>query len=883
MAFKRLNLFLPPIIKTKEKNSMRFLDNNIWLIGSLIFTIGFSSCKTQKEANVSEPESIEVEVVEEDLAEIETREYRAANTRTFDLIHTSLDVKFNWEDQQLMGKAELTLTPYFYATDKLVLDAKGFDLRAVSLRKAGKLQTLRYDYDKEKIYISLDKKYTRNDTLKIWVDYVAKPEELEAEGSAAITDAKGLYFINPLGKDKDKPKQIWTQGETESSSCWFPTIDSPNENMTQEIKITVDSRYVTLSNGLLVSTKPNGDGTRTDYWKQSLPHAPYLAMMAIGEFAVVKDKWKGIDVDYYVEPAFEPHAKAIFGETPNMLDYYSDVLNFPYAWEKYSQVVVRDYVSGAMENTTATIHGEFLNRTKRELLDGDNERIIAHELFHHWFGDLVTCESWSNLPLNESFATYGEYMWLEHRHGRDEADKHGDEQMRQYFASVAQTGHLHMIRFYYDNKEDMFDAHSYNKGGRILHMLRKTIGDEAFYQGLNLYLNENKFQAVEMHQLRLAMEKVTGIDLNWFFNQWFFNKGHAELSVTHDYDAESKKAYVTIKQNQDLKEIPLYRIPMDVDIYFGGAVNRYRIDLTEAEQTFEFDVLGEPQLVNVDAEHMLLGTKDETLSEDEYVFMLKNAPLYLDKVEALKGLKSTSDQDAISAILNTLDDEYWGTRRKALQSLKSKTVADTSLLKNKLMWLAQKDEKSSVRAEAVAFLADRFVNDENARSTIEGAMDDRSYKVLGSALKAIAEYDTERALTLAKKAEKDASGTLISAIASLYSKKGGAEQMNFFLNSVDKVSDPNDKYVFVQIFGKYLMNQDLSTQKRGLPMLKNLALNEGAWWMRLSAIQVLNAVRQSAEAVEAEDAKVIVSEIGSIMSEVRTSETNEMIKGMIGE
>ena len=185
--------------------------------------------------------------------------------------------------------------------------------------------------------------------------------------------------------------------------------------MTQEIKITVGSRYVTLSNGLLLSSKPNGDGTRTDYWKQTLPHAPYLAMMAIGEFAVVKDKWKGIDVDYYVEPAYEPHAKAIFGETPAMLDYYSDVLKLPYAWEKYSQVVVRDYVSGDMENTTATIHGEFLHRTDRELLDGDNERIIAHELFHHWFGDLVTCESWSNLPLNESFATYGEYMWLEHR------------------------------------------------------------------------------------------------------------------------------------------------------------------------------------------------------------------------------------------------------------------------------------------------------------------------------------------------------------------------------------------------------------------------------------------------------------------------------------
>lgn len=846
-------------------------------------SIGFTACKTQKEATTTAEPAEEVEVVIEEPIEVETREYRAANTRTFDLIHTSLDVKFDWQKQQLMGKAELTLKPYFYSTDKLTLDAKGFELRSVSLKEGQNLKALTYDYNKEKIFIDLDKEYTRNDTVRIWVDYVAKPEELEAEGSAAITDAKGLYFINPLGEDKNKPQQIWTQGETESSSCWFPTIDSPNENMTQEIKITVDSRFVTLSNGLLLSSKPNGDGTRTDYWKQSLPHAPYLAMMAIGEFAIVKDKWKGIDVDYYVEPEYEPHAKAIFGETPAMLDYYSDVLKYPYAWEKYSQVVVRDYVSGAMENTTATIHGEFLHRTDRELLDGDNERIIAHELFHHWFGDLVTCESWSNLPLNESFATYGEYMWLEHRHGIDEADRHGDEQMRQYFASIAQTGHLHMVRFYYDNKEDMFDAHSYNKGGRILHMLRKTIGDEAFFEGLNLYLNENKFQAVEMHQLRLAMEEVTGMDLNWFFNQWFFNKGHADLEITHSYDEASKKYVVTIKQNQDLSEIPLYRIPLDVDIYYGGAVNRTRIDLTEQEQTFEFDVLGKPQLVLVDAENILLGTKTETLSEQEYIFMLKNAPRYLDKVEAMKGLKSSSNPEAVDAMLNMLENDYWATRKGALQALRSKSVADTSLLKNKLIWLAQKDEKSSVRAEAISFLADRFAQDANVRTIIEGAMKDRSYRVLGSTLKAISEYDTDKAITLAKNAEEGASGSLISSIASLYSKKAGAEQLDFFLNNVDKVSDPNDKYVFVQIFGKYLMNQDFTIQAKGLPALKNSALNEGAWWMRLSAIQVLNGLRQTAESIDVEEAKSLVSEISAIMDEVRAKETNQMIKGMIGD
>jgi aminopeptidase N len=402
------------------------------------------------------------------------------------------------------------------------------------------------------------------------VDYTAKPEELKAEGSEAITDAKGLYFINPKGEEANKPTQIWTQGETEASSAWFPTIDAPNENTTQEIVMTVDKKYVTLSNGLLIDSKDNGNGTRTDTWKQTKPHAPYLAMMAVGDFAVIKDKWKNIAVDYYVEHDYAQYGKAIFGETPAMLEFYSNVLDYQYPWDKYAQIVVRDYVSGAMENTTAVIHGEFLHRTDRELLDGDNERIIAHELFHHWFGDIVTCESWSNLPLNESFATYGEYMWLEHRHGRAAADRHSEEQMGQYFASTKQQGHVDLIRFNYEDKEDMFDAHSYNKGGRVLHMLRKTIGDDAFFKALSVYLKAHQYEAVEIHQLRLAMEKVTGQDLNWFFNQWFLNQGHPDLAVKHVNDAAKGTHSVILTQEHDLKEFPLYRIPLDVDIYSQG-------------------------------------------------------------------------------------------------------------------------------------------------------------------------------------------------------------------------------------------------------------------------------------------------------------------------
>src|SRR5690606_2136829 len=203
-------------------------------------------------------------------------------------------------------------------------------------------------------------------------------------GSAAITDAKGLYFINPKGEDKDKPIQVWTQGETEASSVWFPTIDKPNQKTTQEIALTVPDKFVSLSNGELVSQKKNNDGTRTDNYKLDKPHAPYLFFIGAGDFAVVKDSYKGKEVSYYVEKEYESVARQIFGMTPEMLGFFSKILNYEYPWNKYAQMTVRDYVSGAMENTTAVLHQESAQQDARELLDGNHwERVIAHEAIHH--------------------------------------------------------------------------------------------------------------------------------------------------------------------------------------------------------------------------------------------------------------------------------------------------------------------------------------------------------------------------------------------------------------------------------------------------------------------------------------------------------------------
>ena len=415
--------------------------------------------------------------------------YRAEEDRPNDLKHTELRVSFDWMKEQVIGQATLTFSPTFYEQSSVQLDAKNFEIKGIRLGgKTGPV--LQYEYDEKIIDVQLDKTYTRDQEFKVYVDYTVVPT---AEGgSSAITSDKGLFFIDPRDEDPEKPTQIWTQGETEHNSNWMPTIDQPNERSTQDFYITVEDKYKTLSNGLMVSSTPSGNGMRTDRWKMDLPHAPYLHMIAVGEFAKVDDTWEGVPLSYYVEEDYRPYAKEIFAHTPEMLSFFSELTGVRYPWPKYSQIIVRDYVSGAMENTSAVIFGEFVQKTDRELAEDNNDLIVAHEMFHHWFGDYVTCESWSNLTLNEGFANYSEYLWFEHHDGLDAAESHRLDELGGYLQSAGRGGFHPLIWYQYGSSEDMFDGHSYNKGGLVLHMLRGQIGDEAFFAALKKYLTDNQ-------------------------------------------------------------------------------------------------------------------------------------------------------------------------------------------------------------------------------------------------------------------------------------------------------------------------------------------------------------------------------------------------------
>ena len=809
--------------------------------------------------------------VEEELSYLpNSNPYQASQTKQFDLIHTKLEVNFDWEKKYLNGRATISLKPHAYAQDSLVLDAKGFEVKSIKRDQ----KDLDFIYDSLTLHIALGEFVEPGQKVVLDIVYVAKPDELKLikSGYAAIKDDKGLYFINPDGADKDKPKQIWTQGETEASSCWFPTIDTPNQKMTQELYITIDTNYTVLSNGEHVYTIENGDGTKTSYWKQDKVHAPYLAMMAIGEFSEVKDTWKGINVNYYVEKDYEKYARDIFGNTPEMLTFFSDILDYPYPWDKYSQVVVRDYVSGAMENTSASIFMEQLQMTDRELLDKDFETVIAHELFHHWFGDLVTCESWSNLPLNESFANYSEYLWLEHKYGLDEAERHRLDEMISYF-DEAESKREPLIRFHYGHRMEMFDRHSYNKGGLILHMLREELGSEVFFRGLNIYLKQNEYAEVEVHQLRIAFEQVSGRDLNWFFNQWFMSPGHPELSVATDYKNGITTVRIDQLQNTDyhdstgLKSNALYRLPTSIALYIGDRQILREIVIDSISQSFKFNLGRKPDAVVLDPERVLLADIQEELSFSAYKLMLTPKKSWRIRYKAIEAIGQYLEANEVEKIMMVaINDSSWVIRKEGFKYLYEMEVQSDALKKQAIQIFAN-DSKSHVRAEALRYLMTVLTEEELMPLYAKG-FKDLSYAVNSVTLEG---YLTTGALDKGEKIQElrnVKSASLFNAIVGYYTDKQDSIHWDWMIKKFEGFGT-GEKIEVVDYLASYAVYGGLSEVKvlDAVTYFKEKGLRADDMYMRYICFRALISMDS-------------VDGVREIREQFMQAESNQMLIGV---
>jgi aminopeptidase N len=716
--------------------------------------------------------------------------YRATETKVNDLVHTKLDVHFNYAKSWMYGKAWITLHPHFYATDSLNLDAKGMSIDEVSMVSGGKNNPLRYTYDSMNLRIVLNRVYKAGENYTVYIKYTAKPNEYKANTYSLMSGEKGLYFINPLGEIKGKPTQIWTQGETEGNSFWVPTIDKPNQKTTEEIIMTVPEKYVTLSNGLLTAQITHKDGTRTDTWKMELPHAPYLMFMGVGEYAIIKDKYKNKEVSYYVEKEYAPYARKIFGNTPEMIAHYSKVTGVDFPWPKYAQITGRDYIFGAMENTSATLHEESSQQDARQLVDGNAwEDVISHELFHQWFGDYVTTESWSNTTVNESFADYGETIWNEYKYGKEAGQATIYKDLRNYLGNPANTEE-NLVRFNYKNVFEVFDAVSYQKGGCILNMLRNLVGDSAFFKSLNLYLATNKFKSGEAQNLRLAFEEVTGQDLNWFFNQWYYRNGHPKLDISYNYDASGKTANVVIKQTQAGNP---FRLPFAIDIYEGTAKKRYHVWMNNAADSFSFVTNTKPDLINVDADKVLVCEKTDNKTAANFIYQYQHAGSYVDRREAIAFfLNHKAEPGRISFLQTALKDKNDRLRSFILQRLDFSNDTIQKAFVSSLHDIIKNDVKPLVHADAIEALG--FYKKLEFKPAFIKASTDSSYTIAGKALEALDKIDSAEALKLANQFSKQpAKGGLLTAICNLFGKYGDTNNSQYVYEQF-KQSGINGKF-----------------------------------------------------------------------------------------
>lgn len=846
----------------------------------LLAAIGLvlSGCQLLRPAEDSSAPIILPEVI----IEPETKVYKPSETKVHDLLHTKLELLPVWEKQELEGKATLTFKPYFYPSNKLILDAKGMVIKSVFVDKDSVQVALEYQYDQLFLTIELDKTYSRFEDYTLIIDYTSQPYLLERKGSAAITDARGLYFINPDSTEVGKPTQLWTQGEPESNSCWFPTIDSPNERMTQEIFIRLKEEYKSLSNGTLVYSNYHDDGTRTDYWKMEQAHPPYLAMIAAGDFAkavqtYTKESGEEIPVEYLVEKEYANHVFNIFGNTPEMIGFYSDLLGYEYPWDKYSQIVVRDYVSGAMENTTAVVHGEFMQQTTRELIDSDNEETIAHELFHHWFGDLVTCESWAHLPLNESFATYGEYLWEQHKYGQDAADYHQWESTDGYLYE-AEYKQVPLIRYDYDMPDDMFDAHSYNKGGHVLHMLRSLLGDDAFFKSLNHYLNNNAFKHAEVDQLRLSFEEVTGLDLKWYFDQWFFQAGHPDVNIS--YFISDDEIQVQITQLQTFLNQPAFQLPIQIDLHFEDGVVSEELMIRESEEVFTFPLSRRLEWVNVDAKKVLLWEKEDERPEDWWLKQMKYGGPLLNRLEALEYVMEHPAMISEEWVELAANDSFGYINLMGVMLIEA--AADSLSLTPYLLTIIESTKSTEAAAYAIDVLAEIGTTEELKEVVETRLRSEQSYYILSSCLSALAGYDLDQALEISQEYKELNNIDMNLTVAEVLLQADSREGIRY-INEKMLTSSTYDEYEFASIYGNWIYDQPLMAQVQHLDDFESMASKGKAWWTRYIGYAVLSDVRNQLRDSSNEGDTSKAAELTGRMRVLKEQETNQELLNLLQE
>jgi aminopeptidase N len=550
-----------------------------------------------------------------------TGTYRPNRERTYDIIHYKADIKIDWTKKRILGESTIRLRQLKPGTS-VSLDAYWLSVKSVKELPSGK--AVKFASTDSTLVVTFDRTLKETDTTSVVIQYAATPNA-------------GLYFVDrPAGNRT--VQTIFTYGEGGIHANWLPIYNEPNDKFSSEMVVTVPKEDQAISNGKLLETTNNSDGTRTFHWYQSLPHSNYLIALFVGEYVPVKlrSAFDQIPLTVWTLPGTEPEAYNVFTRTPDMVEFFSNRFNFRFPWDKYDQVAVYDYAIGAMENTSITGANDRelrkLGQTEEFGPDFEyytsnwtQETLISHELAHHWFGDNLTCTSLASIWLNESFASYLMMLWDEHRLGREYLRSQTWLALQKYLRYVQNEHIIRPLEYrYFDSRDEIYnDETTYLKGGIVLNMLRWILGDDDFFKGMAHYLDKHKFSNVESSDLQIALEESTGKKLDWFFNQWVYGGGHPTFEVRWNYLPGRKKVEVSVDQIQPIIQGQgLFKLPVELRVDAGGKSSRTTVWVEKEHEVFYFDAEEKPAMVSFDGRGVLVCDMKFEKEIDELVYQV---------------------------------------------------------------------------------------------------------------------------------------------------------------------------------------------------------------------------------------------------------------------
>ncbi|TMQ01200.1 MAG: hypothetical protein E6K99_00745 [Thaumarchaeota archaeon] len=663
-----------------------------------------------------------------------------ARSRAFHTEHLKLEIEVDLERKRLEGRASLRIVP-LRSLQRIDLDARAMHISMVTLDG----RDCKYEYDNEKLVAVPDPPLSRGEH-EVVVSYSALPTQ-------------GVYFIQPDEAYPDKEVQAWTQSEAEFASYWFPCYDSPNDKSTSEMLITVSEGFLAISNGRLLSVSKNRDKV-TYHWKEETPHSSYLNSFVVGKFGVKKEEVDGITLEYYFPEGKRNDVTRYFGETAKMMKVFGELTGIKYPYAKYAQTTVEDFIYGGMENISATTLATTYYPDERSEEDfqvsysreGQNAvNLVAHELAHQWFGDLVTCADWTHAWLNEGFASYFQCLYLEKEKGVDllrwdmslKAELYFDEEETSYRRPIVERNYVY--------PDDLFDSATYEKGAWMIHQLRYILGDDLFFKGVQEYLRQFSRENAETHDLRKALERVSGESLEEYFEEFFFKAGYPEFEVEYSWDEVGSTANLTVRQRQLTDEqTPIFRLPCDIVFYTKKGRTKRRVLLSSAEEKLAFELGSKPRIVEFDPEEWILKKVKFGKSFELLANQLRESIDASSRARAAADLGSTKNNAVLAPLKEAaLTDPSWIVRARALEAL-GEVGTEEALTSILSLGIPENRRVRRALARALANFKDRG----GYKLLAELLLADESPYVQCEAAISLAKAQADGALQLLKKAMK---------------------------------------------------------------------------------------------------------------------------------